>query len=203
MNESCHIWMSHVTYGSVTAHTNESWHRLTSVFTYNWVMTHMWFKRQLTFKWVISHMNESCRTSEWLVSPIYWWVMSHIWMSRFWSEWVISRLNQLCHTWMSHGTEWISSRAVRKAISFSTTASFADVKSVCERERMCVEVSLCLCLWLCVYYVRAYSTHTTASFAGREICVWERARVCGSKFVFEFVVACALCMVAHSTRENT
>ena len=45
MNESCHIWMSHVTYELFMPHMNESCHA--------W-MSHV------TYKWVMSHTNESC-----------------------------------------------------------------------------------------------------------------------------------------------
>jgi ABC-type transport system involved in Fe-S cluster assembly fused permease/ATPase subunit len=80
MNESCRIWMSHVT------HMNESYH------TYKWVMSHIWmshakYKRVgdanyfshsrtdavFRYEGVMSHTNESCHTYE--------WVMSYIWMS--------------------------------------------------------------------------------------------------------------------------
>ena len=52
MNESCHIWMSHVTYEWVMSHMNESCHIWMSHVTYEWVMSHM--NESL-------HMNESCQ----------------------------------------------------------------------------------------------------------------------------------------------
>jgi len=81
MNESCHTWMSRVT-----------WVWLQSV---NFVMP---VKKRYTFsygtfKWVMSHMNESC----------------HIWMSRV-THSVMSHLNESCHTWMRHVSyQWVMS----------------------------------------------------------------------------------------------
>jgi len=52
--------------------------------THEWVMSHIWMSH-------VAHMNESCRTHE--------WVMSHIWMSHIW-------ISHICksHVWMSHVT---------------------------------------------------------------------------------------------------
>jgi len=47
MNESCHMWMSHVTCEWVMSHVNES--------------CHIWMSH-VTYGWVMSHMNESCHT---------------------------------------------------------------------------------------------------------------------------------------------
>jgi len=68
MNESCHIWMSHVTYEWVMSHMNESWRIWMSHFTYEWVMSHMnesfhiWISHiiyECIIAWGIAHMNES------------------------------------------------------------------------------------------------------------------------------------------------
>ena len=64
MNESCHIWMSHVTYEWVMSHMNESCHIWTSHVPFEWVMSqmnescHIWTSH-VTYEWVMSHMNES------------------------------------------------------------------------------------------------------------------------------------------------
>jgi len=98
MNESCHtyecvtshIWMSHVT------HMHESRH------TYAWVTSHICMSHvthmhdmalrelNLTYEWVVSHMNESC----------------HIWMSRVTYEWVVSHINKAYHPWMTRHSTW-------------------------------------------------------------------------------------------------
>jgi len=103
MNESCHLWMSHVIYEWGTAHINaalslkscthfnESWHTL------QWVMAHTWQSHG-------THMNKSGHSCEGVIS-----VMCNIQMSHgtgmiesghryegvFWV---------MCHVWMSHGT---------------------------------------------------------------------------------------------------
>jgi len=93
MNESCHIWMSHVTYEWIMSHMNESCHTWMSHVTYEWVMPHInepchaWMSH-VTYEWVMSHMNESC----------------HTWMSHMTYEWVMPHMNESCHTWMSHVT---------------------------------------------------------------------------------------------------
>ena len=82
VNESCHIWRSHVTHEWVMSHMNETCH------TYMEVMTEVGTISHVTCKWVTSHMNESC----------------HIWMSHVTYEWVRSHMNESCHIWMSHVT---------------------------------------------------------------------------------------------------
>jgi len=104
LNESCppatraRLMMSHYTWMSHVAYTNESHH------TYEWAMLHLnescriWMSH-VVFEWVMSpcytcslddvtsHMNESCRT--------YQWVTSHIRMSHVAFEWVMSH----CYVW--------------------------------------------------------------------------------------------------------
>ena len=63
MNESCHVWMSHVTC------MNELCHVWMSHVTYVW-MSHV------TCEWVMLHVNESCHTS--MSHVTYQWVLSHI-----------------------------------------------------------------------------------------------------------------------------
>ena len=62
--QSCHIWMSHVTYESVMSHTNDS--------------CHIW-RSHVTYEWELPHMNESCHI--WTSHVTYEGVISHIWMS--------------------------------------------------------------------------------------------------------------------------
>ena len=67
MNESCHVFMSHVTYGWVISRTC----------LVNLHRTPIW----ISHEWVMSHMNESC----------------HMWMSYVTYKWVTSHVNELCH----------------------------------------------------------------------------------------------------------
>jgi len=55
MNESCHIWMSHVTYEWVMLHMNESCHIWMSHVTYEWVMSNM--NESLTYLSLICAMT--------------------------------------------------------------------------------------------------------------------------------------------------
>ena len=109
MNESCHMWMSHV--------------------TYEWVMTLVPPRGLIkSFEWVMSHINESCHiwmshvTCEWVMSHMnesWLWCLQeaqsgllnescHLWMSHVTYEWVMSHMNESCHIWMSHVTyEWV------------------------------------------------------------------------------------------------
>jgi len=81
MNESCYIWMSHVTYEWVMSHMNESCHIWMShvnessleCHTYEWVISHIWTSH-------VTHVNESC----------------HIWTSH------VTHVNESCHIWTSH-----------------------------------------------------------------------------------------------------
>ena len=101
MNESCHIWMCHVTYECVTSHINES-------------RRYVVVSAHVTSEWVMSHMNESCHI--WMGHVTYEWLISrmnescYIWMSHVTCEWVMSHINESCHVWMSHATyEWVTS----------------------------------------------------------------------------------------------
>jgi len=128
MNESCHIWMSHVTYEWVMSHMNESCHIWMSHVTYEWVMSHMnaachiWMSQQhlkviyvtcvcctrvmmhVTYEWV---MNASCHT--WMRHVTYekviWKSHEHLRVTyRVTYEWVMSHMNASRHTWMRHVT---------------------------------------------------------------------------------------------------
>jgi len=86
---SCHIWMSHVTYGWVMSHMNESCHVWMSHVKYGWVMSrmnescHVWISH-VTYGWVMSRLNESC----------------HVWISHVTYGWVIWHINEPCHIWI-------------------------------------------------------------------------------------------------------
>ena len=136
MNESCHIWMSHVTtdrnscqiaagthviywmehvscamscevscyvctkmcyFWMSHARVNESCHIRAEIVAQNrhircWDLgreSHFLYSMShVTYKWVMSHMNESC----------------HIWMGHVTCEWVTSHMIESCHIWMSHVT---------------------------------------------------------------------------------------------------
>jgi len=105
MNESCHIWMSHVTYEWVMSHMNESCHI--------WMSHHMkeschiWMSH-VTYEWVMSHMNEPCHVILSQVSQAL--VLSNIviCISQMPYEWVMSRKKESCHVRKSHVTyEWV------------------------------------------------------------------------------------------------
>ena len=107
MNESCHIWMSHVTYEWVMSHMNESCHIWMSHVTYEWVMSHtneschMWMSHVIC-EWVTSHTNESCHI--WMSRATHMHESCHIWMS------CATHMNESCHIWMGHVTyEWVMS----------------------------------------------------------------------------------------------
>jgi len=81
MNESCPMWMSHVTREFVIPYMKESCHRginhvnmnescqiRMSHVTYEWDMSHM---NQSSHTWMshVTHVNLSCHTYEWVMSP--------------------------------------------------------------------------------------------------------------------------------------
>jgi len=120
VNESCHVWMSHVTHECVRAHVKCSptcsvWVSQVDVLLsahttqYEWVMSRMHKSRhtyEIDMSWTshVTRMNESCHTYE--------WVMSHIWMSH------VTHMNESCHVCVRHVTrmneschtyEWVMS----------------------------------------------------------------------------------------------
>jgi len=92
VNESCHIYMSHVTYESVItcewvmSHRNESCHLwmslVTQIFAADVAANKSCYigMSHVTYEWVMSHMNESWY--EWVMShrfsPPMWLRMSHV-----------------------------------------------------------------------------------------------------------------------------
>jgi len=74
IRESCHVWMSHVTYEWVMSSMIEGCHVCMSHVTYEWV-THVW----------MSHVTYRVQ-------------MRHTWMSH------VPHVNEPCHAWTSHVT---------------------------------------------------------------------------------------------------
>jgi len=82
MNQSCHMWMSHVTYDSVMPRMNQSCHVEMSrmqwrvlAFFFTWHLT--WLHRgggmsHVTYESVMSYVNESCHI--WISHVTYKWV---------------------------------------------------------------------------------------------------------------------------------
>jgi len=107
-----------------TPHESESRH------TYEWVMSHITRineSRHMTSH--VTHTNEFCPVQ--CLCPLikdlsinactYEWVMSrmnescHVWMSRVTYAWVMSRMNESCHTY-----EWVMSRINESWMSHAT-----------------------------------------------------------------------------------
>jgi len=87
MNESCHTWMSHVVYESMTL-----WG---CTWCYIWIC-------YVTYGWVMSHMNESFHT--WMSHVAHEWVMSH--MNR-WDYEAVVAVYESCHISIIHAKyEW-------------------------------------------------------------------------------------------------
>jgi len=133
MNESCHIWMSHV--------------------TYEWVMSHM-------DEWVMSHMNESCLIRISYVT--YEWVMSYVWMCAwliygcartqfskcariqlsnaasysFLVSWCVCDMTHLLGTWLKHiwMCAWLMYECARTQFSNSASSSFPVSWCVCDND---------------------------------------------------------------------
>jgi len=118
MNESCHIWKSHVTYERVRSHMKESCHIWRSQMGRAAQMRelcHIWMSR-LTYECVMSHMNESCpygsSSSSQALSKCSCSMSAQMYqhtngscdirVSHVTFEWVMSHMNESCHIWMSH-----------------------------------------------------------------------------------------------------
>jgi len=101
VNESCHMWMSHVTCEWVMSHVNESCHMWMSHVTHLNKASCVWC---ITYVWVMSHVEESC----------------HMWMGHVTCEWAMlqkpisdqcnrsSQSNAPCHVSISHVTYQMS-----------------------------------------------------------------------------------------------
>ena len=104
LNQSCFVWMSHVTRSSL----NERHNCITYLCIWLYISVYdciliterasqchtlitEWASQLIAYEGVMSHMNKS----------------RHIWMSHVTHEWVMSHMNESCHTWRSHVT-WTS-----------------------------------------------------------------------------------------------
>jgi len=122
VNESCHIWMSHVTHATLKLFS-KAWLRRARHVKYEWVMAHTIHSR-VTCERVMSHMNTSCpiwmsqSCPIWMSHGTYDTLSCHIRTSHVTYEYVVSHMNESvmshmnesCHIWMSHVThEWVMS----------------------------------------------------------------------------------------------
>jgi len=110
MNESCYIWMSHVSYEWVMSHMSH----VTHAEGLQWCGTPSCTMSHVTYEWVMSHMNESCHI--WMSHVPYEGVMSHTQracngMGHLPAQWVVCRMNESCLIWMIYVSyEWVMSR---------------------------------------------------------------------------------------------
>ena len=100
MNESCHMWMSHVTYEWVMSRMNESCQIWMSHVTYKWVMSHLWMSHvthtnqlfhirisHVRYDWVMSHFRcKQFEISIWWCSDSYLTWLVHMWHDSFVSD---------------------------------------------------------------------------------------------------------------------
>jgi len=108
MNESCLIWISHVSYEWVMSHMNESCLIWMSHVSYEWVMSHMnesclICMSHVSYEWVISRVYTSPHYMLHYTLPVYIQICGSapvvssegVWMSHVSHEWVMSRMNML------------------------------------------------------------------------------------------------------------
>jgi len=108
IHESCHIWMSSQSHFT---HVDESYHVWVS-----YGSCHMWmrhFTTHITYKWVMSHLNEfSVFTCDRMDESCHVWVRRygsyHMWMRHFTThipyKWVMSHVNEF--SVLFHTCEW-------------------------------------------------------------------------------------------------
>jgi len=135
---TCHKCVSHVVREWAMSHMNESCHTWMSPVTHEWVMPdlifisclHVWMHHvvrdvieschkcvsHVICRWVVSHMNVSCRTwRHWVMSHMcelcyismsrvtYECVVSYVTLlSHVTNVWVMSYVDESCHIWMFH-----------------------------------------------------------------------------------------------------
>ena len=143
------IWMSHITHEGVVSHMSESCHTWLSHVTYKCILliwmsniTHMVpsgvisvsifdLFHHVACMWVVSRMNESVQIKmshvpyEWIMSHIYVYVhiskscpmwLNHIahGFHHITYEWVMSHMNESCPIWMGHVPyEWVVSHILK------------------------------------------------------------------------------------------
>jgi len=88
MNESCHMWMKHVTYENKKIHERRTMDP--SEYQLVWQVNQSY----RMCEWVMAHINKSC----------------HMFVGHVTHEWVMSHMNEECHVWKKKsmiGVLWI------------------------------------------------------------------------------------------------
>jgi len=102
-NESCRIWMSHVHIWK----SHIMYEPVMCTYELHTSSCRTWMS-QVTYEWVMSHMNESCHV--W-ISHAYMKESYHAWTSPFYiwmTHGIMSHMNESSHIWVSHVTcEWV------------------------------------------------------------------------------------------------
>jgi len=102
MTESCHIWLSHVTYEWVMSHMNESWHICMGHVACEWVMSHLKGPLMSVSSSVVALPKVKNESRERVMAHMH----NHVTCER-----VMSHMNGSWHICMSHVTyEWVMSR---------------------------------------------------------------------------------------------
>ena len=106
MNESCHVWMNHVTYECSMSHHNDSCHIWMIHVTYEWVLSRVsescsiWMCH-ITYECGVSCMNDSCYVC---MIHVTYDDLCHVRTNHVTYECVVSRIYTACHSriWMIH-----------------------------------------------------------------------------------------------------
>ena len=120
VNASCHTRVSHVTYKRAMSHLSYltckwgMWVLCAWGFTWDCIMSHAWMRFHLWMRHVSENkkcvMFEVCELCVHEVSRVTWYMrnimshaglMVHMWMHHVTHEWVMSHMNESCHTCMT------------------------------------------------------------------------------------------------------
>ena len=166
MNESCHTWTIHVTYGWVQARVNESCHtgmshvqtccrvgwfrslsciwatRVCPIWMSHIITSHHMWMSHATYKWVTPHIDESC----------------HMWMNHVTCEWVMPHIHESRHVSMSHVTrEWVLSHVTWLMFQIAVNAArTAMCCSVLQCVAVCCSVLQCVAVCCSVLQFRTW-----------------------------------------------
>ena len=183
--ESCHIYMSHVTYIRVMPHIYESCHMYMRHVIYGCVMSHIYESCHMYMSHVchVSHTNDVVLRMDFDIAE------DEVSMNH------VAHMYESCHTWMSRVVHTYGSCVIGEWCGFT--------HGYCKRNAWGLDESCCTCVWfmlhMCMRHVahmyacimlHIYTSHAAHMYDLCCTCVRFMLRICMSHVVHVYELCC-------------